>query len=55
MLTLREWANLDTAKSRKKFQDFLTLKTQPYSDVLSVAEAGRLYRLSPQHPDELVP
>lgn len=42
MLTLREWANLDTAKSRKKFQDFLTLKTQPYSDVLSVAEASRL-------------
>ena len=41
-LTLREWANLDTAKSRKKFQDFLTLKTQPYSDVLSVAEASRL-------------
>ena len=41
MLTLREWANLDTAKSRKKFQDFLTLKTQPYSDVLSVAEASR--------------
>ena len=40
-LTLREWANLDTAKSRKKFQDFLTLKTQPYSDVLSVAEASR--------------
>ena len=42
MLTLREWANLDTAKSRKKFQDFLTLKMQPYSDVLSVAEASRL-------------
>ena len=42
MLTLREWANLDTAKSRKMFQDFLTLKTQPYSDVLSVAEASRL-------------
>ena len=41
-LTLREWANLDTAKSRKKFQDFLTLKMQPYSDVLSVAEASRL-------------
>ena len=41
MLTLREWANLDTAKSRKKFQDFLTLKMQPYSDVLSVAEASR--------------
>lgn len=40
-LTLREWANLDTAKSRKKFQDFLTLKMQPYSDVLSVAEASR--------------
>lgn len=40
MLTLREWANLDTAKSRKKFQDFLTLKMQPYSDVLSVAEAS---------------
>lgn len=42
MLTLREWANLDTAKSRKMFQDFLTLKMQPYSDVLSVAEASRL-------------
>ena len=41
-LTLREWANLDTAKSRKKFQDFLTLKMQPYSDVLSVAEASQL-------------
>ena len=41
MLTLREWANLDTAKSRKMFQDFLTLKMQPYSDVLSVAEASR--------------
>ena len=41
MLTLREWANLDSAKSRKKFQDFLTLKMQPYSDVLSVAEASR--------------
>lgn len=41
MLTLREWANLDTAKSRKKFQDFLTLKMQPYSDVLSVAKASR--------------
>ncbi len=41
-LTLQEWANLDTAKSRKKFQDFLTLKMQPYSDVLSVAEASRL-------------
>lgn len=41
-LTLREWANLDTAKSRKKFQDFLILKMQPYSDVLSVAEASRL-------------
>lgn len=41
MLTLREWANLDTAKSRKKFQDFLTLKMQPYSDVLRVAEASR--------------
>ena len=40
-------ANLDTAKSRKKFQDFLTLKMQPYSDVLSVAEASRLNRLSP--------
>lgn len=40
-LTLREWANLDTAKSRKKFQDFLTLKMQPYSDVLSVAKASR--------------
>ena len=40
-LTLREWANLDTAKSRKKFQDFLTLKILPYSDVLSVAEASR--------------
>lgn len=41
MLTLREWANLDTAKSRKKFQDFLTLKMQPCSDVLSVVEASR--------------
>ena len=40
-LTLREWANLDTAKSRKKFQDFLTLKMQPCSDVMSVAEASR--------------
>lgn len=41
MLTLREWANLDSAKSRKKFQDFLTLKMQPCSDVLSVAEASQ--------------
>ena len=52
MLTLREWANLDTAKSRKKFQDFLTLKMQPYSDVLSVAKASRF---TGYHHNTLVP
>lgn len=40
-LTLREWANLDTAKDKDKFAAFLKCKMRPYSDVLSATEVSK--------------
>lgn len=40
-VTLREWANLGTAKDKDKFVAFLKCKMRPYSDVLSAAEVSK--------------
>lgn len=40
-LTLREWANLDTAKDKDKFAAFLKCKMRLYSDVLSATEVSK--------------
>lgn len=40
-LTLREWANLDTAKDKDKFATFLKCKMRLYSDVLSATEVSK--------------
>ena len=46
-LTLREWANLDTAKDKDKFAAFLKCKMRPYSDVLSATEVSKFTIIIP--------
>ena len=54
-LTLREWANLDTAKKQKEVSGLSYPENAALQRCAECRRSKPVYRLSPQHPDELVP